>query len=543
MCIGWEGCFRSVLQHGTDFGLNFRLPQSGPIGSCFPSQDPVLQLEHESGALDAQLATEFQQSMALDGAPFDMTAVQKKAYKTKAALWCKSDPLPRVLLLMRVMAIVRRLQHAFFYLGSEAFNRAQDLRAAKGERKSCKVQHVAMGHHVQAAIAGVCQELERSPAPFPIANQNLSNRSLAFRLLSHCGCSVHHLMRSVHLQHPYKLFLLLETLGTTMDGLLQMAAEDPPCRRDELADDFLTRWASRASVPGADREQLQEVRRAACAELESAAAIIEIDIAATEARHAMNRRASVLKSLQTWTAALHYLSASWVVRQAARARTTTQKPEPKRLGRPPKAKAVQEGKKRSGGGGGPYRAFLHINFAGVRGGRATWSAAAEAYRQLSDEERRYYQEIGKLGTAAWRQNPHGRRGVAFGRPLPARSSKQLPSLPNIVRSDGVVVAADQPRPQALVPLPQLACTFSQGMKALTRQQRAEARAMTIRAQEEEELIHRHSQAVLATMEDPFPAVRAADHFAQACKGFCAVQTTNVEIQPPSVEFSAASCWH
>lgn len=57
------------------------------------------------------------------------------------------------------------------------------------------------------------------------------------------------------------------------------------------------------------------------------------------------------------------------------------------------------------GGGGAWRAFIHQSCAGVSGRRPDLQALAEAYRNLSDEEKDRLRELGKQGTEQHKLDP------------------------------------------------------------------------------------------------------------------------------------------
>ena len=63
-------------------------------------------------------------------------------------------------------------------------------------------------------------------------------------------------------------------------------------------------------------------------------------------------------------------------------------------------------KKRSGhsGGGGPWRAYVHINSAGRRFSGADSQTLSQSYKSLSVEEKQYYSELGRLGPLWGQQN-------------------------------------------------------------------------------------------------------------------------------------------
>ena len=80
------------------------------------------------------------------------------------------------------------------------------------------------------------------------------------------------------------------------------------------------------------------------------------------------------------------------------------------------------------GGGGAWRAYLHVHGTSLRGGAATDLAAN--YRQLDQEERAYFEELGKQASSLHRlgQAPFGEAAAA--RRKAARTARaSLPCKP------------------------------------------------------------------------------------------------------------------
>ena len=85
-----------------------------------------------------------------------------------------------------------------------------------------------------------------------------------------------------------------------------MLARDPVCLHDELARDFFTRFPP-------ESEHFGSPESLAC--LETLAQATQLDIAGIEAKHALTRRITTFKSLQTWISSLEGVSAHWTTRQ------------------------------------------------------------------------------------------------------------------------------------------------------------------------------------------------------------------------------------
>ena len=99
-----------------------------------------------------------------------------------------------------------------------------------------------------------------------------------------------------------------------------------------------------------------------------------------ESRHAVVRRLTVLRSLQTWAASLEDINVRWAMKQACQ-NTKTQMRSKQR-------EDVKKGRKRGkhrhgpgghGGGGGAWRAFLHVSYAGQKFNKDTIKQASAEY--------------------------------------------------------------------------------------------------------------------------------------------------------------------
>ena len=244
----------------------------------------------------------------------------------------------------------------------------------------------------------------------------LQNRVLAFRLISRAACSMHHLLRSARNHHPYLLFLAL---------LNQKYGDDsgPACLWDELTVQFRT-W-------------YPEFTNEACAALEALAEAIDLDIAAIESRHAVSRRLVMTKGVQAWVPSVQSVSADFSYGQVRRNETSkgvkmtdpAQSDEacdtmPNQNQRLCSAASVPNRKKRRGGGGS-WRAFVHLNLHGDKLTSAKATQLSEQYRALSDEEMAPYITLGEQGTLAARYG-----SGAFGERRRQRPEQQPTAVPD-----------------------------------------------------------------------------------------------------------------
>lgn len=380
------------------------------------------------------------------------------------------------------------------------------MKSARGSGRTYRVLEVALGHYIRQAFESIYECFARSPLGFPIKDRNLHHRSLAFRLLARCGSALHQLMRVVHTGHPYRIFLLLRKLGDD----LQRIIDEPPCLRDEFSSDFLTRFRG------------QEDSEEATAILSTIAGAVDVDIATMEARHAVTRRATIQKSLQTWVASLENVNVTWSVRQCQRSRkkfgsVTKTEMTTKETN---KVKKQQKKKSGGGGGGGAFRAFIHERFGGHRLSKENMPKIAQAYHALSPAEHQHFVHLGQLGTVAWRQN-RGQRQAAFGKPLPKSSDHA--AFPRVdvpeptVLSTGVVAAPDLPgrqQPRSAV-VATVACSFERGLKTVVSEQRSVSRLLSKQIAQEDQAMQLHAATVLAKSPDFMEGVSPTSFFDSA----------------------------
>lgn len=317
-------------------------------------QDPLEALQLADRPVQEELLEEFSAAVKTAEEAFDASVAQKRAFKKKAGLWSQSRPLPRLLILMDVIMVIRSLLHRMFYIASEKFEKAQRFSASRGHSRTYRVLEAALGKYVSSFFHALCELLQRGTAGFRETDMSPRYRSWAFRTISRCGCAMHQLLRSRHRQNPYLLFKIL--IGH-IDEIISV----PSCLRDELASKFFKRFPTRSAATSPE----------AMAVLQGIALASDTDISAMESRHAITRRFTTLRSLQTWTASLEDVNVQWIMKQAA---ATSAKPKFKRMeteSQTQERKRHGRGKHRhgpggKGGGGGAWRAFLHVRHAGEK---------------------------------------------------------------------------------------------------------------------------------------------------------------------------------
>lgn len=141
------------------------------------------------------------------------------------------------------------------------------------------------------------------------------------------------------------------------------------------------------------------------------ATLVEVDIGAIERQRAISRK--VIQSRNTTHAVtLQTLSADFMVRQSMQRSTDSfsfQHFDCTSIVRKLKRRHLRNSKqtkkkiKKRKGGGGAYRAFLSVRTKGTAATAESWSQAKVAYRNLSEEDKAYFKDLGRLATAAHRQ--------------------------------------------------------------------------------------------------------------------------------------------
>ena len=242
----------------------------------------------------------------------------------------------------------------------------------------------------------------------------VSHRCLVYRMLSRLACCVEELLCSEHRRYPIALFRLLDSPDAATAADIKGV---PECVLDSFSSDFLGTYPD----PTCDE---------ALAVLSSVAALLKLDIAEIECRHAAIRR-HLHTRVQTHVMCFSHLSGMWMSQQS---RSKAAVGERGAIGvklRPRKpAKSAERAnlkrrrqeaqkKRRQGGGGGAHRAYfseqlrlrsLSLRAEGVA--RMLWTE----YKALTADQRARYEALGAQATARSRK-PQGKTRVnSFGLP-------------------------------------------------------------------------------------------------------------------------------
>ena len=221
--------------------------------------------------------------------------------KTDMVLWSRTRPYERLVVIREVLEIMQSLFAKFFLLSGSKWNKRQEAEAAKGiKRRRYRVVEAARGQDIHETFNALASALQRSAKALcdPIASRV---RSLRFRMLVSCMCSLHYLLRLPRKACPFSLFLLLDGNIDAVKTVMHSA-----CMQDDLTKAMLERFPTEESIQSLDAQAI----------LETVAGIYETDIAGIEAKHSTTREFWKLRS-RGWTPSLEAVSAKFCLRHSS----------------------------------------------------------------------------------------------------------------------------------------------------------------------------------------------------------------------------------
>ena len=290
-----------------------------------------------------------------------------KATRKKAGQWAASNPHAAVTCIALCVQPLQSLLQRFIHLGSDAFDQKQDKSALEGCQRTFRVLEVWEGKHLRAYMDQVDDCAHCVHKAVPRTSLNESTRSFMFRLLSRGACAVEQIMAVQHRAAPFVVFAPLCGQAERLSGL-------KPCLCDDLAKRVLQTFPTAADLSGPEAQAM----------LSAMAMSMQIDILRLESLHASSRRIIHMRSCNTWCLALEELNAEWVNREMVILRemfSPAKKPAQKRrrAARPPKQK-----KGGGKGAGGAWRAFIHLNYKGIKLTKQICREASHAYQALKE---------------------------------------------------------------------------------------------------------------------------------------------------------------
>ena len=208
----------------------------------------------------------------------------------------------------------------------------------------------------------------------------------------------------------------------------------------------------------------------------------------------------MVRGCQTWAPSLQTIAAEFTLRQNAVYEADScpsiyQRSDDMGQGTSAKKPKRTPGKQANakGGGGGAYRAYLHLHHAGKRFRAASIQELTASYNNLSDEDKAQYIELGRLGNLAWR---HGY--AAFGERVRSASQASLADTvpgPGVQQPGGAIVQADLDSRMALIPV--ATRDFEQDLREIRSRFRASNKQKAQTDQEEETARRQHLEDVLS----------------------------------------------
>lgn len=318
--------------------------------------------------------------------------------------WLGTRPLAD-LLVVRIMMEPQRvyMQRMLYRAGAKFdFDRAaKSVKAMPGADDPCEkfdykvLSACALAFETEfcAGIAARMQDpslWDVLPSDYP----TMASTTVAFFMASTSLCAVKALFIKRYEMYPFRTLKLLID-----DSLRDTIAQDCDTMKDAWTLGMQKVYGPRLEGPDAR------------AELVMAAAILELDISAIEARHASLRRYLTVRSTQTHATTVADVS-SYFVAEIPKARVdeeqglsiagyNLQNSAPKDRSHASAVAQQPPAKRRKVVGGGPWRAFVHAR-ARDASGRPDMAALADEYHNLSEEEMSVYVRIGNLATAARR---------------------------------------------------------------------------------------------------------------------------------------------
>ena len=284
---------------------------------------------------------------------------------------------------MTVLKPTLRLIVQFISLSSQKFDDDQDANALMGEPRKYRVVQAAQGRQMCVFKQELRALMFGSVTVLPAAGNTLAMRALMFRMLSRSAGAAHQLIELAHRGCPYRLFKAL-------DGGAYEASCIPECMPDGFTRALLEEYQTYDAL---QEDEAQHV-------MSSIAHFMSLDILDIEARHSAARRILTLRSVQTWRMSMSHLNAEWTcrivilrepwtpVQQATESRTKRRRRATAAAVRKDGTAAKKRGCKT--GGGGPWRAFMHIHARGQKPSGALARGLSRRYALLRARNGRRY---------------------------------------------------------------------------------------------------------------------------------------------------------
>ncbi len=319
------------------------------------------------------------------------------------------SPQTQVALMRQYMEPILRLMAKLLYVSSKRWARDQLSKESRGQPREYRVLLAFQQEQANTVLQAVATLMQRPPVAVPQDDWRSDISVLCFTMLSRLSCSLYQLLVWRCKKYPYALFQSL--LG---EEKCRSVYQEKRCLQDELTQHLVDLCGSEQAFCSND----------SISAIKALAMLVETDIGAIERQHTISRRIIVSRS-SSKPVSLDLLSADWLLRRSIQNTTdacsylyfdTDAVIQKLKLRRRRNANPKRERKKKRGGGGA-FRAYLSMESKGHKATADSWKELAHKYRQLSQEEKARYAEIGKAASATHKRGFH-----AFG-PRASRKKK------------------------------------------------------------------------------------------------------------------------
>ena len=181
------------------------------------------------------------QAELAEGDDENKDAQVKKAHRYNAAQWVQTRPFERLALTRALVHPMMGLMKKFLQVAGERWEKKQQARAAKGDRRSYIMVEAAALADVDERMAAVSDLLRQNPAAVRAAAFTAALQEQRFVAVSSVLCSLHCLLRLPRSGYPYKLFSMLDEVD--LEAVATDLLQAPVCMRDGLADAVLREFA------------------------------------------------------------------------------------------------------------------------------------------------------------------------------------------------------------------------------------------------------------------------------------------------------------
>ena len=230
-----------------------------------------------------------------------------KQWRQVGLAWSQSNNLASDLILSRLTIDPQTvMMFKQLALSSSDWDRSQIKAELETGKRDYRIVQASMGILEAAALEQTKTMMETDYADvFPTDLCNSKHVSFFFRLLGRSGCALHYYVVRHHKTYPYRLFSLLRLEGDVQQCLAKQILEEYSKQRCCM--DRFTLWHLEVH----SEELLSDL---SLLDLRSAASFAATDIAATECKHAANRRMIQAKSIQTYSTKLVDASSLYLAR-------------------------------------------------------------------------------------------------------------------------------------------------------------------------------------------------------------------------------------